>query len=410
MVIVSSADIRAAFLFRQGLRRDPSWRSVHEAVSQIGAVQIDTIAVVARSHHLTLRHRVQNYDLEQLWTALRQRQLFEYYVHANCFVPIEDFPYLRHCMERFATHGFKWLRNTIPKYKDLMEAVHQQIKEEGPLTSRDFKDPKHRSDGWWDWKPAKNALELLWWMGRIVVVDRIGFERCYDVTERAIPSKYLDRTVDVEEVWRYYLQRAIDCLTIATIDDIRDYFGFHTYSLDKKQSEKKTLAEKVEILLEEDTIVNVEVLDESSPHYALRDNLSLIEKTQNRTATLYCAWFLNPFDNIVWNRKRVRRLFDADVKLEAYLPAAKRQFGYYAMPILWNDRIVGRFDPKVDRKSNTLIFANLELTLSKEEKEHALEAIREELTRFMAFHACERLQIERAKPPQLRGSLLNLKS
>ena len=403
IVIVSRGDVRAVFLVRQGLTGDPAWRSVYEAISQIGAVQIDTIAVVARSHHLTLRHRVQSYNRKQLWTALRERELLEYYVHGNSFVPIEDFPYVRHCMQRFHAHGYKWLRNTIPKYQDIMEKIRQRIQDEGPLTSRDFKDSEHRSRGWWDWKPAKNALELLWWMGQIVVVDRIGFERVYDVTERAVPSEYLDKAVDIGEVWRYHLRRAVDCLVIATVNDIGDYFNFHIYSLNKRGSQKRTLAEKVHVLKQEDSIAAVEVEDDQTPHYALSDNLAFIEEVQNRGASRDRAWLLSPFDNIVWDRKRVRRLFDADVRLEAYTPKAKRQFGYFAMPIIWNDRIVGRLDPKVERGTNTLILENVELTIAKKEERDALDAIQQELAAFAAFHECEQIEVERAKPAKLKG-------
>jgi hypothetical protein len=287
-----------------------------------------------------------------------------------------------------------------------MEKIRQRIKDEGPLTSRDFKDPNHRSKGgWWDWKPAKNALELLWLTGQIVVVDRMGFKRVYDVTERAVPSEYLDKAVDAEKVWSHYLTRAIDCLTVATINDILGYFNFEVYSLDKNQSKKKTLEEKVQVLEKEDIIVEVEVEGDATPHYALSHSLTQMERARNHEISEDRAWFLSPFDNVVWDRKRVRQLFDADVRLEAYIPKAKRQFGYFAMPIIWNNRIIGRLDPKVDRKSNTLTLANLELTLTKKEYGDALDAIREELTAFMLFHKCEKIEIKRAKPARLKGLL-----
>jgi len=309
-------------------------------------------------------------------------------------------------MQRFPTYGYGWLRKTIPQYQDIMEKIRQRIKDEGPLASRDFKDPKHRSKGWWDWKPAKNALELLWWMGQIVVVDRIGFERVYDIEERGVPSEYLDKTVDIEKVWHHYLKRAVDCLVVASINDIRDYFNFHIYSLDKGQSVKRTLEEKVRVLEEEDAIVEVEVEDDTTTHYILVDNLALIERVQNHRSCNDRAWFLNPFDNLVWDRKRVFRLFNADVRLEAYIPKEKRQFGYFVKPIMWNNRIVGRLDPKVDRKSNTLILANLELNLTKKECRDALEVIRKEFTAFMTFHECEKLKIRRTKPANLKNLLL----
>jgi uncharacterized protein YcaQ len=405
-VIVTDAEIRAAFLTRQGLASGSTWHSVHEAVSQVNAVQIDTIAVAARSHHLTLRHRVKDYDPEQLWKALHERELFEYYVHGNSFVPIEIFPYILHCMQRFPTHGYTWLRNSIPKYQNMMEKICQRIRDEGPLTSRDFKDPDHRSrGGWWDWKPAKSALELLWLMGQIVVVDRVGFRRVYDITERAVPGKYLDETVDGEEVWRYFLQRAVDCLAVASIKDVLGYFSFSVYALDKGRSRKGTIEEKVQVLEKEDIIVEIEVEGSKTPHYIFRDNLVLLEKDRKGEPSEDRAWFLSPFDNVVWNRERVRRLFQADVRLEAYVPKAKRSFGYFAMPIIWNNQIIGRLDPKVDRKSHTLTLVNFELTLPKEEEGDTLDAIREELADFMTFHECEQLVIDRCKPARLKDLL-----
>ena len=160
------------------------------------------------------------------------------------------------------------------------------------------------------------------------------------------------------------------------------------------------------VLKQEDAIVEVEVEDSATPHYILSDNLALIERARNHRASKDRAWFISPFDNIVWDRKRVSRLFDADVRLEAYIPKAKRQFGYFAMPIIWKNRIVGRLDPKVDRKSNTLILANLELNLTKNECRDALEAIQEELTAFTTFHECEHLKIKRAQPAKLRDLLI----
>jgi uncharacterized protein YcaQ len=305
-------------------------------------------------------------------------------------------------MQRFPTRGYKWLRNSIPKYSGTMDSVYRRIQEEGPLASRDFKDPDHRSGGWWNWKPAKIALDLLWWMGKIAVVNRFGFERVYDVVERAIPSKYLNQTVDISEVWRHFIKKAIDCLAVATISDIKNYFAFHIYALDKTQSEKTTLAEKVSILRNEDIAVEVDVQGDSEPHYSLSSNLSRLEKAKEQSAQRDHAWFLSPFDNALWDRKRVRRLFDVEVKLEAYVPQAKRKFGYYEMPILWNDRIIGRLDPKAVRKTKTLILENFEVTTTRNERRDASKAIRAELQRFQAFHGCESVKFSsRIRDPSL---------
>ncbi|UCD96762.1 MAG: winged helix DNA-binding domain-containing protein, partial [Candidatus Bathyarchaeota archaeon] len=251
----------------------------------------------------------------------------------------------------------------------------------------------------------KSALELLWLMGKIVVVDRIGFTRVYDLMDRAVPSKYLDKSVDAEEVWRYFLQRAVDCLAVASITDVLGYFSFSVYALDKGRSRKGTIKEKVQVLEREDIIAEIDVEGSMNPHYIYRDNLALLEKVRNGEPLESHAWFLSPFDNVVWNRERVRRLFNADVRLEAYVPKAKRQFGYFVMPIIWNNQIIGRLDPKVDRREHTLTLVNFELTLPKEEWGDALDAIREELAAFMSFHECEQLVINRCKPAGLKNLL-----
>ncbi len=237
------------------------------------------------------------------------------------------------------------------------------------------------------------------------MVDRVGFQRVYDVAERGVPSKYLDRHVESEEVWRFYLKRAVDCLAVATISDIQNYFNFHIFALDRRGSRRKALMKKMQILQQEDTVSEVEAEDQSTPHYVLSDNLAFMEDVQNHEASRNQALFLSPFDNLVWDRRRVRRLFGSEVKLEAYIPAARRTFGYFAMPILWKNRIIGRLDPKADRKSSTLTLANLELTVAKKEYKDAVDATRAELAAFKAFHGCEQLKIQRSKPARLKDCL-----
>ncbi|MFX1563882.1 MAG: winged helix-turn-helix domain-containing protein [Promethearchaeota archaeon] len=402
---LTSEGLRTAFLWRQGLREEPPWQSVYDATRQIAAVQIDTIAVVARSHHLTLRHRVNKYRAEQLWSALRSRQLFEYYAHGACLIPIEDYPYYRLSMDRFPTESSGWQLRLLKKYERVMETVYQRIKDEGPLASRDFQQPQHKGNGWWDWKPAKIALDLLWQTGRLAVVERVNFQRHYDITERVIPSKYLKQTIDTDQVWRFFLQRVLEALVVATLDDVVGYFWFHTFCLDRKRTRKQTIVEKIQALIQEDKVIEMKSENKGGKYFLLPQSLSQIEKAAKNHVSKDKAFFLTPFDNVLWDRKRVQRFFGVDVKIEAYVPPPKRKFGYYAMPILWNNKIVGRLDPKADRKTKTLILQNLEITIPKKEREQALDAIQTEIHQFMQFHACDKLKIKQAKPALLKRRL-----
>jgi len=193
-----------------------------------------------------------------------------------------------------------------------------------------------------------------------------------------------------------------------TLDDVLEYFWFHTFCLDKKATKKQTLAEKMQVLIQEDKIIEMKAEDTGEKYYLLPNSLSQIKNTEQKPPLKDKAFILSPFDNILWNRKRVQRLFGVDVKLEAYVPPEKREFGYYTMPILWNNQIIGRLDPKADRKTNTLFLRNLEITLAKKEREQALDAVQKEILQFMQFHACTKLQIQQAKPVQLKKKLTKI--
>jgi len=398
--------MRAAFTIRQGLDENPPWKTVPEAVHQIAAVQIDTISVVARSHHLTLRNRIRKYRPEQVWTALREGKVFEHFAHACCVVPIEEYPYYRHRMHRFPAYSNTWEKNLFTKHKDLMDGVEDRIRKEGPLSSKDFDNPsKKKRGGFWDWKPAKVALDLLWQTGRLAVADRIGFQRVYDLPDRVIPSQYLDRHVDQDEVWRHFLERNLDCLVASTATDLSNYISFGNFALDIKGNRKKTLEEKLQIFIHDDLVTQVEIPKAKTPYYVLTRNLPFIHKIQDRRSTSDRVWFLNPFDNILWNRTRVQSLFDFEVKLEAYPPPAQRQFGYYVTPILWQHQLIGRLDPKADRTSSTLIIQNLELTLPRKQQPEVIPHIQQELERFQGFHALEKIQINKTTPRELKTKL-----
>ena len=246
---------------------------------------------------------------------------------------------------------------------------------------------------------------MLWQTGRLAVADRIGFQRVYDLPERVISSLYLDCHVDQDEVWRHFLERNLDCLVAGTARDLTDYITFGNFALDLRGNRTKTIEEKLQTLMQEDLATQVDIPNAKIPYYVLTRNLPFIHKVQDRRSTSVRAWFLNPFENVLWNRARVQRLFDFEVKLEAYTPPAQRQFGYYVTPILWQHQIIGRLDPKADRNSHTLIIHNIELTLPQKQQSEVIPHIKQELERFRQFHTLEKILINKTRPRKLKTQL-----
>ena len=309
-------------------------------------------------------------------------------------------------MERIPTHGYVWTRRLLKKYKELMGSVEQRIRDEGPLSSKDFQDTSGRKrTGFWDWKPAKHALDLLWETGRLMVAERKGFQRIYDLTERVIPSKYSDMHVEQDQVWRYFLQRSLECLVSGTARDLRWYISCDNFALDIKENLTKTMERLLEALEQEDIVTEISVPNAKRRYYVLSRQLPFLQKMQDHCNSSSRAWFLTPFDNIVWDRIRVKKLFDVEIKLEAYTPKAQRKFGYYVTPILWKNRIIGRIDPKADRLTSTLILHNVEVNLPLKKMIESIEPIKKELERFKEFHNLDQIKIERVKPTSLKTQL-----
>ena len=404
--------LRAAFTIRQGFDESPAWPSVQKAIQSIAAVQMDTISVVARSHHLTLRNRVQDYNPEQLWDALRKRKVFEHWAHACCLVPIEEFPYYRYRMERFPIHCNSWERTRLQKHQHLLDEVEARIRDEGPLASKDFEDTSGKKrGGFWDWKPAKVALDLLWSMGRIAVSDRRNFQRVYDLTERVIPSRFFDRHVEQDQVWRHFLKRNLECLVAATPKQLLEYISLGNFALDfdtspKPRNRTKIMEHLLNQLMHEDVVTRIKVPKTKQQYYILTRQLPFLHEVQDRRYSSVRAWFLNPFDNLIWDRRRVQELFGMEIRLEAYTPPANRQFGYYITPILWGHQLIGRLDPKADRAKGILILRNLEINLPKKQISEVIDPIREELERYKSFHGMDTLQIIRVRPASLKKHLV----
>lgn len=308
---------------------------VKRAIRTVGALQIDSVNVVERAHQLTLFSRLGPYDVDLVWRALRERDVFEYWAHMASFSPVEDWPLMRHRMATARPWGaIQRLEADAPGYLD---AVYDELAERGPLTTSDLEDPGERKGPWWGWADGKVALEWLFMTGRASVADRRNFTRFYDITERVIPSEHRKASPPPAEVARReLLLRAAARLAVGTGKDLADYYR-HTYT---------DCIPAIQSLVAEGSLVEVEVEGVSDECFMHAD--ARIPRSSRARA------LVNPFDPLVWFRPRTEQVYDFHYRIEIYTPRPKRRYGYYVFPFLLGDRLVGRADIKADRDRGVL--------------------------------------------------------
>jgi uncharacterized protein YcaQ len=382
---------RTLAVVKQGLHRRPpaaDRQSLLESIRRIGLLQLDTISVVARSHYLVMLSRVGLYDPADLDALLYpDRSLFESWAHAACLIPIEDYPFFAPLIQaRRQQPPEHWIERRLgDDPQGVLDAVLAEVRQRGPLASRDFEDPRHQRGTWWDWKPAKTALEVLFHGGYLMVDRREGFQRYYDLAERVLPASADPPRHTLDDYHRWATLRSVSCMGVATAPQVSDYY---------RQKKPATRA-RVKALAAEGALLPVEVEGWKETAYLHPDDLSLVEEIDAGTHQPTLTTFLSPFDNLTWDRQRLSDLFGFDYRIEMYTPAAQRQYGYYVLPILHRGRLVGRLDPKADRRAGTLIIRAIYLEPGQSITDDLVAGIAGALREFMAFHRSERLHIER---------------
>jgi len=315
--------------------------AVAALVDRLGFVQIDTISVVERAHHHILAARLPGYQTDWLDRA----DVFEYWAHAAAYLPWRDFRHTLPRKERILAQGHDWFHTK----RDDAAAVLERIRSEGPLMARDFEAPR-RTAGWWDWKPAKRALEFLYMAGELMVTRR-GFQKVFDLTERVLPDGVDTRTPNAEEHAGWYVDRALDVWGLVA----KDEFAY------QRREHVEVVGEVLARRVEAGELVKVRV--EGVPrtdYYGRPSDLAGVDSLPGPGRKLH---ILSPFDPFVIHRKRLKRLFGFDFTIECYVPAPKRTFGYFALPLLWGDQFVGLLDAKADREVGALKVQNLRFDL-----------------------------------------------
>jgi uncharacterized protein YcaQ len=325
--------------------------AIMSVVTDLGGLQIDPISVVARSHLLVLWSRLGGYDPADLEALLwRERRLFEYWTHAAAIVCTHDYPIHSLLMRRHPRH--QQLRDWLAANQTLRRSILRQLRANGPLPTRAIEDRAEvawQSSGWTGGRNVDRMLDLLWTQGRIMVAGRQGQQRVWDLAERVLPDWAPTRRPPEREVVRLAAQRSLRALGVATARDIDRHFTAYRYpGLDGVLAalERAGRVERVRVAADGS--------EHPGPWYVHADDLPLLERLQagdwQPRTTL-----LSPFDNLLINRERTERLFGFHYRMEIYVPKAARRYGYYVLPILHGDRLVGRVDPAMDRRSGRLV-------------------------------------------------------
>ncbi len=359
------------------------------AIEHLGYVQVDTIAVIERAHHHTLWTRVPGYEPRMLDRLLSERRVFEFWGHAASYLPMTDYRFYRRRM----TANPRWER-WARDHRPLMDAVLDRVRKEGPLGTSDFERQWKRRGSWWDWKPAKTALEALHALGLLMVAERRNFQRIFDLTERVLPQGTDTTEPDDTEIARFAVHRCLHAHGLATARQIRDHLWI---------AAQTDINAAVAELLDSGELTRVEIGDDDG-YYALTRALA----SRYRPAAPE-VHILSPFDNLVIQRPRLRALFGFNYTLECYVPAPKRRHGYFVLPVLYGDEFIARLDPKVERSTRVFHVRRLSFERGLKDGEAALPALARKLAAFARFNGADSVELDVVTPalwkPLLRREL-----
>ncbi len=344
-LIISPDEARYLALINQGLdnyRQHKTKKDLLNIITKLGYVQIDTISIIERAHKHILWTRFPGYRNDMLDELIdKDKKVFEFWDHAAAYLPMKFYRFSLPRKKMYAEKYKTWEK----KNKKLLKYILERISAEGPLQSRDFDDPKKRGL-WWDWKPAKEGLEFLFHTGRLIARARKNFQKVYDLPERFLTAAVNKEMPTYEELAEHLIMKSITSGGI-TAENEFTYLRYHNRNITKK-----VLID----LTENSKIIPVKISnDEKTIYYS---TTKILNKLNNAFKFSNDVYILSPFDNLVIQRGRLKKIFGYDYVIECYLPAHKRKFGYFCLPVLYGDKIAGKIDARADRKTGELTVIN----------------------------------------------------
>jgi uncharacterized protein len=388
--------LRGLMIAAQGLHDRPQPRATKKAVRsiirQMHVLQIDTINVIARSPYLVLWSRLGDYNPRWLDDLLAEGALFEYWSHAACFLPIEEYPLYRHLYD-------SWLGGRANKWLDEHAAVAKRVMDHiqahGEARSSDFERTDGQKTNWFNWKEEKIALEYLFYAGELMVRKRHNFQRIYDLRERVLAGVEELPALSPAEAHDQFVLSTIQALGVTKAEWIADYFRL--YKADVNAALKR--------LEKQGRLTKVEVEGWNAPGYIHPANRKHVEAAAKGKIPRSKTTFLSPFDPLVWDRKRALDLFGFDYKIEVYTPAPKRKYGYFTLPILYNNALIGRIDPKAHRKEGVFEVKALHFEPGVVVDDALVTELRSALQACAAWHKTPQVIVRDASKPGLAKQL-----
>ncbi|HEV7375062.1 MAG TPA: crosslink repair DNA glycosylase YcaQ family protein [Pyrinomonadaceae bacterium] len=392
---LSHAQAQAVMIAAQGLGRRPrrgaSKSDVLQMIRRMSVLQIDTIHIVARSPYLVLWSRLGDYEPAWLDELLAEGKIFEYWSHEACFLPVEDFSLYRHRMIDAGSMGWKYSHEWINVHRQEVRRLLAHIREHGPVRSSDFARTDGKAGGWWEWKPEKRALEMLFTAGELMIARRHNFQRIYDLRERVLPSWDDSKLQSAEEAGRALVLKAVRALGITKARWVSDYFRTQ-----KRETSATTLA-----LADEGLLLRAKVAGWEEEAFFHPDNRKLVEQAANNSLQPELTMLLSPFDPLVWDRARAREMFDFDYRLECYTPAPKRRYGYFTLPILHKNKLIGRLDPKAHRKEGLFEVKSLHLEPDVVINDELIAGIAYALRECAVWHKTPKVVLRQSAPAKV---------
>ncbi|PWS29599.1 winged helix-turn-helix domain-containing protein [Pedobacter yonginense] len=361
-IILDAAGLASPAQFGYGIE------AVNKVIQHLGFVQLDTNYVVERAHHHVLYTRVPDYEIGWLSALCEEGNVFEYFSSDAGYLPMEDFRFSLPIKQAFKTQ-----RKEISKPEILlMEQIMDQVERDGAVRVGDFENDRvEASTGWWDWRPAKVALERLYFDGRLMISRDSKFHKRYDVPLNLVPLD-TDMTLPTNiEFARFIIKRTLGALGIATVKEMAWRARRIKGNLVKTELQK---------MVEEGAVLKVQIEALKGPHYMLREQKTDVQISNE-------VFILSPFDILNVFRHRLREFFDFDYQIECFVPAAKRKYGYFSLPILAGDTFIARMDAKADRKKKMLMVHNIhfeEVPINKQ----LIEKFSTALKAFATFNQC----------------------
>ena len=355
------------------------------AIEHLGYIQIDTISAVQRAHHHTLWNRNPRYKNSHLGQLIADKQVFEYWSHAAAYLPMSDYRYSLFRKQAIASGE---QNHWYARDERLMNSVLRRIATEGPLMAKDFEHTGEKR-GEWTSKPAKRALENLFMQGELMIPCRVNFHKVYDLTERVIPEGTDTTVPSPEEYARFLITRYLKANGLGQATEI-------AYLL---KNTKPLVSDTLQEMVSNGELLQIRA--GANHYYVLPASLDLLSNPLARSKLK----ILSPFDNLLIQRKRMQALFGFNYLIECYVPEAKRQYGYFSLPVLWDGKLLARMDLKADRKKSLLHIYHLALEPGLKNTEAFAFALSKELTSFLQFNSCSKLHLHRTTPANFKPVL-----